>query len=73
MIDLYNLIQELHAEKQRLDRVIATLEGMLPDTVKPAQAPPKRRGRTSMNDQERREVSQRMKTYWASRRERGGG
>jgi len=74
-MDLYKAIQDLYAEKEKLERVIASLEelqrtaGELPELPKPA----KRRGRKSMNAQERQEVSERMKRYWESRRRRSGG
>ena len=70
-MDLYKAIQDLYAEKEKLERVIASLEelqrtaGSLPVLPKPA----KRRGRKSMNPSERQEVSERMRKYWASRRQ----
>jgi len=70
-MDLYKAIQELYAEKEKLERVIASLEELqrtaagAPALPKPA----KRRGRKSMTAKERREVSERMKKYWASRRQ----
>ena len=73
-MDLYKAIQDLYAEKEKLERVIASLEelqrtaGELPELPKTA----KRRGRKSMNAQERLEVSERMKRYWESRRQKGG-
>ena len=72
-MDLYKAIQELYAEKEKLERVIASLEELqrsagsaplLPNTVG-------RRGRNSMNSKERLEVSVRMKKYWESRRKVG--
>jgi len=72
-MDLYKAIQDLYAEKEKLERVIASLEelqrtaGDLPEVPKPG----KRRGRKSMNPKERQEVSERMKRYWESRRQRG--
>ena len=69
-MDLYKAIQELYAEKEKLERVIASLEelqnsaGELP--VVPASG--RRRGRKSMSSEEREIVSERMKRYWASRR-----
>jgi len=69
-MDLYKAIQDLYAEKEKLERVIASLEelqrtaGSMP--VLPA--PAKRRGRKSMSPSERQEVSERMRKYWASRR-----
>jgi hypothetical protein len=74
-MDLYKAIQDLYAEKDRLERVIASLEelqrsaGSLPDVSKPS----RRRGRKSMSPEERQEVSERMKKYWESRRQGGDG
>ncbi len=70
-MDLYKAIQDLYAEKEKLERVIASLEDLQRNA---AGAPaisktPSRRGRKSMGSKERREVSERMKKYWASRRE----
>lgn len=73
-MDLYKAIQDLYAEKEKLERVIASLEelqrtaGELPELPKTG----KRRGRKSMNPKERQEVSERMKRYWESRRQQGG-
>ena len=70
-MDLYKAIQDLYAEKEKLERVIASLEelqrtaGSVPALPKPA----RRRGRKSMNSSERQEVSERMRKYWASRRQ----
>jgi hypothetical protein len=69
-MDLYKAIQDLYAEKEKLERVIASLEELqrtaasLPLLPKPA----KRRGRKSMSASERQEVSDRMRKYWAGRR-----
>ena len=71
MIDLYKTIQDLYAEKEKLQRVIASLidlqrgsGGDVPLTPKIG----KRRGRKSMSDEERQTVSVRMKKYWSGRR-----
>jgi hypothetical protein len=70
-MDLYKAIQDLYAEKEKLERVIASLEelqrtaGAVP--VLPPK-PTKRRGRKSMSSSERQEVSERMRKYWAARR-----
>jgi hypothetical protein len=59
-MDLYKAIQDLYAEKEKLERVIASLEelqrtaGSEPVLPKPAK---------------RQEVSERMRKYWASRRQ----
>jgi hypothetical protein len=70
-MDLYKAIQDLYAEKEKLERVIASLEelqrtaGSVPLLPKPV----RRRGRKSMDPSERQEVSDRMRKYWASRRQ----
>jgi hypothetical protein len=69
-MDLYKAIQDLYAEKEKLERVIASLEE-LQRTADAASLPVKhgrRRGRKSMSDMERLEVSERMKKYWDTRR-----
>jgi hypothetical protein len=69
-MDLVKAIRELYREKERLERVIASLEklqrsaGATPALTERAQ----RRGRKFMDPQERQEVSQRMRKYWAARR-----
>jgi hypothetical protein len=69
-MDLLKALQELYAEKEKLERVIASLEelqrtsGELPKLPGTA----RRRGRKNMSPKERREVSARMKKYWAGRR-----
>jgi len=68
-MDLYETIQDLYAEKERLERVIASLEALLgigkPDVPKLKGA---KRGRKSMGATEREQVSARMKNYWDRRR-----
>jgi hypothetical protein len=70
-MDLYKAIQELYAEKERLERVIASLEELQRTTVQLPDLPSvtKRRGRKSMSEAERKIVSQRMKEYWSSRKQ----
>jgi hypothetical protein len=69
-MDLYKAIQDLYAEKEKLERVIASLEEL--QRAAGGGIPPapggKRRGRKSMGADERQEVSERMKRYWARRR-----
>jgi hypothetical protein len=62
-MDLWKAIQELHRERQRLDRVIATLEAL-----QRGEQPKSKRGRKNMPAEERRRVSQRMREYWEARR-----
>ena len=75
-MDLYKAIQDLYAEKEKLERVIASLE----ELQRAAETAPedktdaaKRRGRKSMGTKERQEVSERMKRYWESRRRKPAG
>jgi hypothetical protein len=67
-MDLYKVIQKLHRERDRLDRAIASLE----EFQKGAQSviPKNRRGRKSMDEEARKEVSERMRRYWANRRKK---
>jgi len=66
-MDLSRALQELYAEKQRLEHSIALLEELEQRSVA------KSRSRNAVVDgryesEERLEVSARMRTYWASRR-----
>jgi hypothetical protein len=69
-MDLYRAIQDLHAEKEKLERVIASLEELQrkADTLAAAGPVKGRRGRKFMSESEREEVSLRMKRYWDERR-----
>ena len=70
-MDLYKAIQDLYAEKEKLERVIASLEELqraAGGSVPPAPSSGKRRGRKSMHPDARQEVSARMKKYWEARR-----
>jgi hypothetical protein len=69
-MDLHKTIQDLYAEKDKLERVIASLEELQRASAANSQlmGRPKRRGRKSMGSEERQEVSARMKKYWANRR-----
>ena len=60
-MDLLTVIRELQAEKERLEHTIATLEGFSQSQGK------SRRGRKSMGAEERRQVAERMRNYWAGR------
>jgi hypothetical protein len=71
-MDVTKIIQLLYGQKEKLDQAIAALEEMhrarslSPQT---SRLRGKRRGRKSMGAEERKEVSKRMKRYWAKRRE----
>ncbi|MGO4879755.1 MAG: hypothetical protein ACLP59_02900 [Bryobacteraceae bacterium] len=66
-MDLSKTIAELYDEKTRLDRVIASLEQLGENPFSIDIAAP-RRGRKFMSPEERREVSERMRRYWADRK-----
>ena len=65
-MDLYRTINELVEERKRLDALIRRLE------TQRLRDQPKRRGRKSMTEDQRREVSERMKKYWERRRAADG-
>ncbi len=65
-MDIERVVEELRAERNRLDGIIIALERL--QTTDEAPATLKRRGRKFMDKQGRKEVSERMKRYWAQRR-----
>jgi hypothetical protein len=67
-MDLYRIIRELVQERDRLQRIIESLEQMDPAGRTEPRPQAKRRGRKSMDRAAREEVSARMKRYWAQRR-----
>jgi hypothetical protein len=69
-MDLIKAIRELYDEKKRIEQVIEHLEALSVHRVgKGADAAaPGRRGRKGMTEDEREQVSRRMKEYWAKRR-----
>ncbi len=74
-MDLSAVIRELHAQKQAVERAIADLELLaLTESARGANMQPeqphvpRRRGRKSMGEEERRTVSERMTAYWAAKR-----
>ena len=72
MLDLYKTIQDLYAEKEKLQDVIASLidlQRAAGGDIPPTPNGRVRRGRKSMSEQERQMVSIRMKNYWSGRRQ----
>jgi hypothetical protein len=66
-MDLSKTLSELYEEKIRLDKVIASLEQLAEVSISiPVAA--SRRGRKFMSQQERLQVSDRMRKYWAERK-----
>jgi len=67
-MDLHKLILNLQKHRDKLDNVIASLEQLQKASETEKIVPKKRRGRKFMDEQARKEVSERMKKYWATRR-----
>jgi hypothetical protein len=67
-VDTDEALQQLRDEVNRLDKAIALLESLGLEPQEPKARPRSERGRKGMSDGERREVSERMKRYWALRR-----
>jgi hypothetical protein len=67
---LTKLITSLKTERDKVERAIASLEELLDtgaEVAAVAGLPRRSRGRHSMGLEERKQVSERMKKYWASR------
>ena len=67
-MDVQKTIDFLRGEIARLERVVASLEE-LRDGVTESSLQKKRGGRRSMGAEERQEVAERMRRYWAGRRQ----
>jgi hypothetical protein len=67
-MDLNQTIAELRAQRDKLESVINELVHLKDGIGKMGS----KRGRKFMGEAERREVSARMKSYWASRRKAQG-
>jgi hypothetical protein len=65
-VDLNRILQELYARREQLVQTIAALEAHTGSGLPKQDF--KRRGRKFMSAEEREQVSERMKRYWASRR-----
>lgn len=65
-LNLNQTIRELRRQAATIDAAIQTLEELQAGNI-----PKGRRGRKSMGMAERKVVAERMKRYWARRRERG--
>jgi hypothetical protein len=66
-MDLYQIIEELLRERNRIQGIIESLERMNSNGNALGNGTGKRRGRKSMDPAARQEVSARMKRYWAKR------
>jgi hypothetical protein len=70
-MDLDKVIRKLYEERAKLDAIIESLEQLKRSAVVvPREIVKKRRGRKSMNEEDRKEVSERMKRYWEARRKK---
>ena len=67
-MDLYRIISDLVEERNRVQRIIESLEAMDKGAGNASRPQPTMRGRRSMDSVARKEVSDRMKLYWAKRR-----
>lgn len=67
MIDLHGIIAELRGELARVDTAIGQLEKLQRNDAVLPHVP--RRGRKFMAPDERKQVSERMRQYWARRRQ----
>ena len=68
-MDLSKAIENLRAEKAKIEQVIAALEDLQKTSgTKTPLSAGQRRGRKFMDSKERQEVSRRMTRYWANRR-----
>jgi hypothetical protein len=67
-MELDILIRKLTDERTKLDAVIASLEQLRKAVAETEKKLGKKRGRKFMDEQGRKEVSERMKKYWAARR-----
>ena len=65
-MDLQETIRQLEIQKRKVEHVIAELEQL---QGKEGGVSSNRRGRKSMGSEERQQVSERVKRYWANRRE----
>ena len=67
-MDLTQILAQLYAQRDRVRQVIATLEQFQQEktTAVPAH---RKRGRKSMGIEERKVAAERMKTYWARKRQ----
>ncbi len=68
-MDLYKAIRTLYDEKERLDKLIQSIEQLQARGETGLRSAVRgKRGRKRMSPAERKEVSERMKKYWASRK-----
>jgi hypothetical protein len=71
-MDLGSLIKRLQKQRSALDEMIAALAEAQSSWIGPVPRVKKRRGRKSMGPEERKVVAERMKKYWAMKRQAKG-
>jgi hypothetical protein len=72
-MDLRKAILLLRSELKKVEAAIAALEKLDKTGLAPPVQPPLRRGRKSMGPEERLQVAERMRRYWAARRAQQSG
>jgi hypothetical protein len=65
-MDVLKALRDLYLEKSRIDRLIAICESKIKEQDRRMSR--SKRGRKSMSTDERKVVSERMRSYWAKRR-----
>jgi hypothetical protein len=65
-MDVLKALRDLYLEKSRIDRLIAICESKIKEQDRRLSR--SKRGRKSMSSDERKIVSERMRSYWAKRR-----
>lgn len=70
-MDVIKALRELYLERSRIDQLIAICDTKIRDQDRRLSR--SKRGRKSMSMEERKVVSERMRNYWASRRDNKGG
>jgi hypothetical protein len=73
-VDIYNIVTELKAERDRLSQAIAALEGVgtaLSRTNRSVTRRAKSRKRRGLTPAGRKRLSEAMKKRWAERRKKG--
>lgn len=71
-MDTKQILNQLHAERNRIDRAIAAIESIHSDAgARTASASPRKRRRSRMSAAGRKRLSELMKKRWASGKMKG--
>jgi hypothetical protein len=72
-VDVFKALRALYEERRKLDDVIDALEDLQKKAAEAGGVAElslqERRGRRAMDEEARRQVSERMRSYWARRKE----